>query len=50
VDDLLLRNPSRSLCKTHSIFPLNSLAHWGYWVPRNKIQFISTSVLYRGLY
>jgi hypothetical protein len=49
VDDLLLCIPSKSSCKTHTIPLLNSLAHWGYQVSRNKAQFISTSVSYMGL-
>jgi hypothetical protein len=49
VDELLLCNPSKSLCKTHTIILFNSLTHWGYWVSKNKAQVISTSVSFMGL-
>jgi hypothetical protein len=49
VDDPLLRSPSKSLCETPTIILLNSLAHWGLRVSRNKAQLISTSVSYMGL-
>jgi predicted negative regulator of RcsB-dependent stress response len=46
VDDILLCSPSKSSCETHTILLLNSLAHWRYWVSRNKAQQFNLSLVH----